>query len=78
MEAVKLFEYMNEAGVTPDQRSFELMISAHVVNRDVQSASAILTAMVSAVLTRRTELFEGSIGKRISNFFSSFSVRVVC
>lgn len=48
VEAVKLFEYMDESGVSPDQRSFELMISAHVVNRDVQSASAALTAMVSA------------------------------
>ena len=48
-EAVKLFEYMNESGGTPDRRSFELMITAHVINRDIQSASAVLTAMVSVV-----------------------------
>lgn len=47
-EAVKLFEYLNESGVTPDQRSFELMMTAHVVNRDIQSAFAVLNAMVSA------------------------------
>jgi len=47
VEAVKLFEYLNESGVTPDQRSFELMITAHVVNRDIPSASAILASMVS-------------------------------
>lgn len=44
---MKLFEYMNEAGITPDQRSFELMITAHVVNRDMQAASVVLAAMVS-------------------------------
>jgi hypothetical protein len=46
-EAVKLFEYLKESGVTPDQRSFELMITAHVINRDIPSASAIFAAMVS-------------------------------
>ncbi|KAG0569430.1 hypothetical protein KC19_6G090200 [Ceratodon purpureus] len=49
VEAVKLFEYMHESGVTPDRQSFELMIIAHVVNRDVQSASAMLAAMVSVL-----------------------------
>jgi hypothetical protein len=43
---VKLFEYMKEASVTPDQRSYELLITAHVVNQDIQSAFAALTAMV--------------------------------
>ena len=52
-EAVKLFEYMNECGVTPDQRSFEQLIFAHVVNRDIQSASATLTAMVSGCSLNR-------------------------
>lgn len=49
VEAVKLFEYMNESGITPDRRSFELVITAHIVNRDVHSASAILDAMVSVL-----------------------------
>lgn len=47
-EAVKLFEYMKESGIAPDQRSFELMITVHVINRDVESASAILTTMMDA------------------------------
>lgn len=49
VEAVKLFEYLNESGVTPDQRSFESMIAAHIVNRDIPSASAVLAAMVSTI-----------------------------
>jgi hypothetical protein len=58
VEAVKLFEYMNESGITPDQRSFELMISAHVVNRDIHSASATLAAMVSDI-----NLQNGTVGE---------------
>lgn len=48
---MKLFEYMKEASVNPDQRSYELLITAHVVNRDVQSAFAALTAMVFSCLS---------------------------
>jgi len=47
-EAVKLFEYLTESGLTPDRRSFELMITAHVINRDIPSASAILASMINA------------------------------
>lgn len=67
VEAVKLFDYITESGLTPDQRSFELMIFAHIVNRDVQSASDILSTMVSAFqhMLLNSSIVESSIGKRM-------------
>lgn len=45
-EVLQIFDYMHEVGVIPDERTYSLLIDAHVVNRDPKGAMEALNLMV--------------------------------
>lgn len=55
-EVLQIWGYMQQVGVSPDNRSFSLLIEAHVVNRDLSAAFQGLNSMVSAGHTPNKEL----------------------
>lgn len=47
-ETLKVYEFMIGSGLQPDQRTFDLLIKAHIVNRDTKSAMETVNQMVDA------------------------------
>lgn len=47
-ETLKIYEFMIGSGMQPDQRTFDLLIKAHIVNRDTKSAMEIVNQMIDA------------------------------
>lgn len=45
-EVLQIFDYMHEVGVVPDERTYCLLVDAHVVNRDPKAAMEALHALV--------------------------------
>lgn len=48
-EASKVFEHLMGLGVKPNVRSYNLLVDAHLANRDVKSALAVIDDMVTAL-----------------------------
>jgi hypothetical protein len=49
-EVMRLYKYM-ESGLKPDHWMHHLLISAHVINRDIEAAMDALTTMVLVYLS---------------------------
>lgn len=47
-ETLKVYEYMIGSGLQPNQQTYDLLIKAHVVNRDTKSAMEIVNQMCDA------------------------------
>ncbi|KAH7433878.1 hypothetical protein KP509_07G090700 [Ceratopteris richardii] len=47
-ETMKVYEFMGGSGIEPDQRTFDLLVKAHIVNRDPKSALETVNQMVDA------------------------------
>ncbi|CAK9191410.1 unnamed protein product [Sphagnum troendelagicum] len=45
-EVQRLYEYMKELGLKPDHRTYDLLITAHVINRDIEAAMGALTTLM--------------------------------
>lgn len=48
-EASKVFEHLVSLGLKPNAKSYSLLIEAHLINRDVKSALAVIDDMVSTL-----------------------------
>jgi len=48
-EASKVFEHLVSLGLKPNAKSYSLIIEAHLINRDVKSALAVIDDMVSTL-----------------------------
>ena len=49
-EASRVFEHLLSLGLKPNAKSFSLLVDAHLINRDVKSALAVLDDMVTAMV----------------------------
>lgn len=47
-EASKVFEHLVSLGVKPNAKSYSLLVDAHLINRDVKSALAVIDDMIAA------------------------------
>ncbi|MED6182221.1 hypothetical protein PIB30_026613 [Stylosanthes scabra] len=47
-EATRVFEHLLSLGVKPNAKSYSLLVDAHLINRDVKSALAVLDDMIAA------------------------------
>ncbi|WJX57399.1 hypothetical protein P8452_42964 [Trifolium repens] len=47
-EASKVFEHLVSLGVKPNAKSYSVLVDAHLINRDVKSALAVIDDMISA------------------------------
>jgi pentatricopeptide repeat protein len=45
-EASKVFEHLVSLGVKPNAKSYSVLVDAHLTNRDVKSALAVIDDMV--------------------------------
>jgi hypothetical protein len=50
-EVQRLYEYMKELGLKPDHQTYDLLITAHVINRDIEAAMGALTTLVLVYLS---------------------------
>lgn len=55
-ETLKVYEYMIGSGIQPDQRTFSLLIKAHIVNRDTKSAMDVVGQMCDAGFTLEKDI----------------------
>eukprot|EP00250_Pteridium_aquilinum_P017730 c23757_g1_i1 orf=432-2474(+) len=55
-ETLKVYEFMIGSGLQPDQRTFELLVKAHIVNRDTNSAMEIVNQMIDAGFTLQKDV----------------------
>lgn len=47
-EASRVFEHLMSLGLKPNAKSYSLLVDAHLINRDVKSALAVIDDMVTA------------------------------
>ncbi|KAI5081863.1 hypothetical protein GOP47_0001606 [Adiantum capillus-veneris] len=55
-ETLKVYEFMIGSGLHPDQRTFESLIKAHIVNRDTKSAMETVNEMIDAGFSLHKDL----------------------
>lgn len=55
-ETLKVYNFMIGSGLQPDQRTFDSLIKAHIVNRDTKSAMEIVNQMIDAGFTLHKDL----------------------
>ena len=52
-EASKVFEHLVSLGLKPNAKSYSLLIEAHLINRDVKSALAVVDDMVFTLFLKK-------------------------